>query len=189
MHFSIYEEKILNKLLACGIDSKDKARLKYGFYLFLDSLKKGILVYSLSFFLGVILETFLVHFSFIFVRLVSYGWHSSSRIGCIIGSIIIFTFSPYLFSTIVINKNIFLIITLILLSLLVYIGPVGTKISKISVNKGIILHNKLKKRVIFIMILALVIPIYYYKYVILGVILQLITLFIQNIKNEVIQND
>lgn len=141
MHFSIYEEKILNKLLACGMDNKDKARLKYGFYLILDSLKKGILVYSLSFFLGVILETLLVHFSFLFVRLVSYGWHSTSKIGCIIGSIVSFTFIPYLFRNIVINEVIFLIITLIFSSLLIYIGPVGTKISKLSEKKKTFLHN------------------------------------------------
>lgn len=119
MHFSIYEEKILNQLLTSSMKSKDKARLKYGFYLFLDSLKKGLLIYSFAIYLGIVMETFFVHLSFLFVRQVSYGWHSSSKLGCIIGSMLCFTAVPYVLNYAEMNKAIFFFMTVIFLTLLV----------------------------------------------------------------------
>lgn len=189
MHFSIYEEKILNQLLTSGMKSKDKARLKYGFYLFLDSLKKGLLIYSFAIYLGIVMETFLVHLSFLFVRQVSYGWHSSSKLGCIVGSILCFTVVPYVLNHAEMNKATFFIMTVIFLPLLVYIGPVGTSISKFSKKKSHILHKKLKRRSVLLAVLSLIIPITYYQYIIIGVGLQLITLYIQCIQNGVIEND
>ncbi|MCS1384845.1 accessory gene regulator B family protein, partial [Lysinibacillus sphaericus] len=178
MHFSIYEEKILNQLLTSSMKSKDKARLKYGFYLFLDSLKKGLLIYSFAIYLEIFMETFLMHISFLFVRQVSYGWHSSSKMGCILGSILCFTVVPYELNHAEMNKDIFFLMTVIFLTLLVYLGPVGTKVSKLSKKKIHILQKKLKWRIVLLAVLSVIIPITYYQYIITGVGIQLIMLFI-----------
>lgn len=184
MHFTVYEEKILNKLLTVGMESKDKARLKYGLYLVLDSLKKGCIVYLLAFCLGLVKETMLVHFSFLVVRQVSYGWHSSSKIGCLVGSIISFVGAPFLLSHMEISKIILIGISIIILLLTAFIGPIGTKISKLSMKKRLTLHNKLNRRLGCLFLLILITPFSYCQYIILGIGLQFILILTQYIKNK-----
>lgn len=185
LYFLGYEEKVLSKLITDDMEYKDKARLKFGFYLFLDSIKKGVIIYSLATYFGLFLETFLMHSSFLFVRQVSYGWHSSSHVGCILSSVVCFTCIPIFLDYLGINNSIFyLIAVIIIFSVLIYIGPVETKISKLSKKKTIVLHKKLRRRLLLLAILCLFIPITYYQYIITGVGLQLITLIIQCVKNR-----
>lgn len=43
MQFMNYEEKLLNKLMIESMNAKEQAKLKFGFYIIMDTLKKVFL--------------------------------------------------------------------------------------------------------------------------------------------------
>lgn len=184
MQFTVYEEKILKRLLNTNLDIKDQARLKYGFYIVLDFFKKGLFVYLIAFFLETILETFLLHLGFMYLRQVTYGWHFNVNKSCYIGSIVIFAFLPYGFSFIKITSPSIYILTSTFIVAAYFLGPIETGVSKITPKKSVKLRRKLKKRLIVITVLVFIIPKYYYFFIILGFGIQLFTLLIQFLKNR-----
>lgn len=181
------EDRIFNKLISSDMNKLQIIRLKFGLSLLIDSIKKGLIIYGVAHLLNCFYETLIVHICFLFLRQVSFGWHSSNNLICIIWSIIAFPIFIFTFE-LNYNSNVFFlfIINLACLMFLWVIGPIGTQVNSISnIKHRQILHHKLKKRVLIIIFLSLLVPSFIFPYIVLGVFIQATTILIQIIKNGV----
>ncbi|WP_374964214.1 accessory gene regulator B family protein [Lysinibacillus sp. RS5] len=183
MQFSAYEEKLINKLITDSMDEKEQTKLKFGFYIVADTFKKGLFVYILAAILGVFWEVLIVHFSFLFIRQVTYGWHSPTHKGCILGSIALFVLLPYTISLVNLPTSFIYNSGLILIISIYILGPIGTQVNPIYRKKKILLKYILLIRLCLILILMCFIPIGVFKYILIGLTIQFTTLLIQFFKN------
>lgn len=181
------EERIFSKLISPDMNKLQFIRLKFGLSLLIDSIKKGLIIYGVAHLLNCFFETLIVHIGFLFLRQVSFGWHSSNNLICIIWSIIAFPIFTFLLEINYINNNFFLFtINLFCLMFLWFNGPIGTQVNSIpNIKHRQILHLKLKKRVLIIVFLSFIVPNFIFPYIVLGVFIQTTTLLIQIIKNGV----
>lgn len=164
-------------------------RLKFGLYLVLDGIKKGILVYGIALLLGNFKETMIVHTSFLIIRQVSFGWHSLSNIGCILWSILSFPIITYIFKQMQFNSFLLFSISSICCIFIWLSGPIGTQVNTISnIKHKQLLHRKLKKRILLITLLYFIFPPTISHYIVLGIMIQTVTLLIQYVKNGVSSN-
>lgn len=186
MQYLTFEEKILRKLLGQSMGVKEQEKLKFGFYIMSDTIKKGLLVYGISIILGVFWEALITHCSFLFLRQVTYGWHSSTNKGCIIESILLFSIIPYIMSKITIPSIVIYFSGFLLFSVIYFLGPVGTQINILKKEKQEKLKLKLLIRLCLLVIIAIFIPTEVFQYILLGTTIQFITLLIQYIKNGVV---
>lgn len=179
MQFMNYEERLLNKLMIESMNAKEQAKLRFGFYIIMDTLKKSFFVYIPAFLLGTFYLTLIVHISFLFIRQVTYGWHSPTHKGCILGSVGTFMVLPYTLSLLNISEVLIYIIGIFALSLIYFLGPIGTKVNRIHEVKRKVLRNKLNLRLFLLLISMYFIPVEILKYIITGIVIQLTALFIQ----------
>lgn len=183
MQFLPIEERILAKLSNDTLSEKDKIRLRYGFYLVSDTIKKGILIYTPVIFLGLFFEVMIMHVSFFILRQVTFGWHGRTNIECIVFSIIAFIFGPLIInlypipSVALLNLSVFVFVTIL------FIGPKGTKINALDNDETSKLRKKLLIRVFLLCILFLITPVDLQQYILLGVTTQLISLLVQSFLN------
>jgi len=164
------------------MDSKEQVKLKFGFYIVADIIKKGLVVYILAALLGVFLKVLIVHFSFLFLRQVTYGWHSRTNKGCILGSVFVFVIFPYAINLVDLSATMVYGSSLIVIASIYLIGPIGTLINPIQDEKKL-LKNKLLIRLFLLLIFMCVIPLGVFQYILVGVTIQLTTLLIQSLKN------
>lgn len=183
MRFLAFEEKLLNKLITESMSQKEQAKLKFGFYIIADTIKKGILVYSVALILGILLESLTAHLSFLFIRQVTYGWHSSTNLGCKIESILLFNIIPYIISKVTIHSLAIYSITFIVFSAIYLLGPIGTQLNTLNKEKKSKLKFNLLFRILILSLSACIIPIELFQYIMLGATIQFITLLIQFMKN------
>lgn len=189
MSFVVIENKLLNKLISPKMESLQVIKLKFGLTLLIDSLKKGFIIYGISFLLNCFIETIIVHISFLLLRQVSFGWHSSNNLLCIFWSIFAFPFLAFIWRFISFNLALLLVVWIICHLIIWFNGPIGTKINPISnINHRKLLRHKLKKRIILNTVLIIVVPPSFLPYIVLGVGIQTTTLLIQLLKNGVVTN-
>lgn len=190
MNFITYEEKLLNKLISPNMEIVQITRLKFGLYLLLDGIKKGIMIYGIALLLGCFMETMLVHVSFLILRQVSFGWHSTNNLACVLWSILAFPILTFIWGKFYFNFSLLLAICIICCLIIWFSGPIGTQVNILSnLKHKQLLHFKLKRRILLIVFLSIIIPPSIYQYFILGIFIQTVTLLIQILKNGVTVND
>lgn len=187
MNFAPYEERILNKLLSSDMEKLQIVRLQFGFSLLIDSMKKGIIIYGVAILLNCFFETLLVHLSFLILRQVSFGWHSSNSLFCVVWSVVSFP----VFTFLLVQSNIHsFIVDIVFISCIVMIwliGPVGTSVNSLSnLKHRQLLHRKLKKRILVLTLGTLIVPSFFFPYITLGICIQTMTLIIQLKENGVV---
>lgn len=183
MRFLPIEEKILTKLSNDSLSEKDQIRLRYGFYLVSDAIKKGIFIYIPTILLGLFLEFLVMHCSFFIVRQVTFGWHGRTSFECIVFSIIAFFICPFLLTFLLIPLTDMVILSVLVFGVILFIGPKGTKINTLNGVEISKLRKKLLFRVFLLGGIFFIIPIHLQKYLLLGVIIQLIALLVQSFLN------
>lgn len=179
MHFLAFEERILHRLITASMGAKEQAKLKFGFYIFADTLKKGFIVYISAVILEVFWQTLIVHISFLLIRHVTYGWHSSTSKACIIKSVIVFSLAPYLVSNLVITPLMIYISAFLIFTMIYIFGPTETQKNPIKIGQRKSLKYKLKIRLLILLVTSYFIPVDISQYVVIGAVIQLTTLLIQ----------
>lgn len=117
------------------MDSKEQVKLKFGFYIIADIIKKGLVIYILAALLGVFLKVLIVHFSFLYMRQVTYGWHSRTHKGCMLGSVFVFVIFPYAINLVDFSAEMVYGSSLIVIASIYLLGPIGTQINPIQDEK------------------------------------------------------
>ena len=164
----------------------EKEKLKFGIHLMIQELYKLLLVYFIAILMNVVVEVFIVHGTFFFIRQVALGYHFSSKIECILWSILLFPvlcklvlFMDFNYNLIS-NTSIFIIIII----LLAIIGPVGTAKTPITWKHSEYLRKNLYIRLIILSVIFLFSPINIQFLLVIGLLIQLIMIILQLIKNK-----
>lgn len=184
MQFLAFEEKLIHLLINESMGEKEQVKLKFGFYIVVDSLKKGTFVYIPAIILDVFWQVLLVHISFLFIRQVTYGWHCSTHKGCTIGSVIVFTIIPYIVKNFTASPSTIYILGCILFCMVYILGPIETPTNHISEVKKYTLKRQLSIRLSLLVVIGYLISTEMFLYVVVGVTIQLSTLLIQYVRNE-----
>ncbi|MEK5230288.1 accessory gene regulator B family protein [Lysinibacillus sp. FSL K6-0232] len=137
----------------------DKIKLVYGFRIVTSELKKFLVIYSIAIVFGLFWEMLLVQIGFLLVRQVAYGAHCPSFRTCLVVSSILFPFITWLAIALPITSfavwGAFLLGAVILL----LIGPVSSKKTKVRGEAHrTFLFKKLYRRLILLGILLLIFP-------------------------------
>ena len=181
MHFLSIEEKILNRITSDSLTETEKIKLRFGFYLVLDTLKKGVLIYLPSISLGIFLEVFIAHCSFFILRQVCFGWHGRSNLECIGFSLIFFMVWPWLFTIwnpSFANNTLYTAFVLIY-GIIFLFGPIGTKINPLDKDQKISLRKKLIMRIFFVLLVFMFVSVSIKQLILLGACIQLATMIVQ----------
>jgi len=184
------ENYILNKLKISKIDHLEYLRLKFGISIIGDFLKKGTIIYGFSLLFNCFAEMLIIHMSFLIIRQVSFGWHSTNNLACLFWSILIFPiFAVVLKLNFIINSHSIYII-IISSSVLIYlIGPV-TNVNRImSLDTKKKLQRKLGLRLVVLFLICFLTNEYLTYYICIGILIQTFAIIAQIIKNGLILYD
>lgn len=132
---------IINKIKVYKDYNDGKVEIiKYGLTSLYLIITKGVVIFTLGYFLGIINTLLKLMFFYTIIRLTAFGVHAKRSIDCWIASLLVFTILPYLSETVVINTIIKLPISIIMLILLAIYAPADTE-------KRPLIHKK--KRIIY----------------------------------------
>lgn len=181
MHFLSIEEKILNRITSDKLTETERVKLRFGFYLVLDTIKKGVLIYLPAIALGILFEVFIVHCSFFILRQVCFGWHGRTNLECLAFSIIFFMVWPLLFTlwNPVFSNNTLYIAFILLYGLILLVGPIGTKINPLDKDQKLTLRKKLMTRIFIVFLVYMFVSVSIKPLILLGACIQLTTMVIQ----------
>jgi accessory gene regulator B len=114
--------------------------IKYGLESIYILVTKMIIIFSISYFLGILKEVIILTALFVGIRNVAFGIHASNSITCLIISSIVFMGAPYLAREITLSPHTMLVVASICVVLYIIYAPADTK-KRPLVNK--------RKRLIF----------------------------------------
>lgn len=159
--------------------------MKFGIQIIVQETIKILIIYLTAALLDVLIEVFIIHCTFFFIRQVSLGYHFSSKTICIIWSILLFPISYKLIQLSDYNYDFNWVITIVTSVLLAVIGPVSTSKAPIANTK----HRKYLKKRLYVRLLILItifsiIPDNVQVLLLTGLIIQLLMIFLQLIKNK-----
>ena len=167
------------------LDYLEVVKLDFGLNLFFDNLAKCCIVYLFAFMFNVPFETLIAHLTFLTLRKIAFGSHHKNAFICLITSIIYFPILTYFLSTYTLETNYLFIIALISSLLLLTYAPIGTEVNKIfNECHRTYLRKKLILRLLVINFLGLIIPTYFYQFIILGLMIEAFSVVVQLIKKE-----
>ena len=105
---------------------EDKEKILYGLEGIYLTLTKLIIIFLLSFILGMIKEVLILLLLFNVIRYFGFGIHARKSIECLISSTLMFIVLPYIFLKLSLDKNVLLIISSISLISLIFFAPADT---------------------------------------------------------------
>ena len=108
-------------------DEEELEKIEYGLEAIYLTLTKVIIVYSLAYFFGILLETFLVSLTYNLIRLTAFGMHASKSIYCLIISLITFIGGALLVIYLNIPLSIKVILSIISVYLIYKYAPADTE--------------------------------------------------------------
>ncbi|HHW38354.1 MAG TPA: accessory gene regulator B family protein [Bacillales bacterium] len=177
------ERRLVHYLTQAHHTEVEKAKIAFGVKLILSDLSKFIAVYGVAILLDCWFQVIIMHLAFYLLRQVSLGYHFSSNLQCVIGSILLF---PVLCKIqIILTFENHLLLLLVSTFLLFLFAPVGTEKHGIVSPKH---HGYLQKkcwiRLVIILVLYLLLPQNIQPFIALGVSVQAILVIIQFILNK-----
>ena len=155
--------KILNiiKTYEKDIDEEKLEIIEYGLEAIYLTITKLVVIFLVSYLLGIIKETLYVLLFYNFIRLFAFGMHAKKSIHCLIFSLTFFVLIPYLISIFSINYLIKIIFSIISFILVIIYAPADTeKRPLINANK----RKKFKVLSIITSFILLCLIIYYRDY-------------------------
>lgn len=154
----------------------DVLKLKRGVNIVKKNVFLMLFIYGLSFYLDVLLYTFIMHLSYFVIRLTSFGAHLQHFISCMLYSTLVFVGLPYLLSKVILP--IYLLFGLMCFSfiLITIFAPSPTSKHPIAIKH----HAKLKRQSMFtafiLCFIAMLIPRPLSQMMIVGICIQSISL-------------
>ncbi|MEC1717899.1 accessory gene regulator ArgB-like protein [Schinkia azotoformans] len=177
------EQRLVHYLTQAHHTEVEKAKIAFGVKLILSDLSKFIAVYGVAILLDCWYQVIIMHLAFYFLRQVSLGYHFSSNLQCMIGSILLFPVLCKIQLMIALEGN--LIILLVSTFILFLFAPVGTKKHGVVNQKHrSYLQKKCWIRLVIILVLYLLLPQNIQPFIALGVSVQAILVIIQFILNK-----
>lgn len=155
------EERISRRFCEKFIEPSDltkveKKKVEYGLSIILINFLKFIVVYSVAIFLGGVIDTIIVHISFLFVRRYSYGYHANKSSTCTVMAILLFAVIPYLIANIAYNFSLINIVlnTIMVLAIIFVLSPQVTKNNIVKDYKDMKIKSMLTSTVVALAILG-----------------------------------
>lgn len=102
-------------------------KLKFGLEGLYLTITKAFIILFISFLLGILTETLIVLVFFNILRFTGFGFHAKKSNQCLILSIILFSFLPYLFSNFSINTWIQIVLIILVFSTFLLYAPADTE--------------------------------------------------------------
>lgn len=113
----------------------DYELIKYALRVVFRYITFFVLIFPISIYLGIIDSFFIFFICFYFLRIHFGGFHFENNSKCLVFSIAIMSFFPYINKYIYLSKSQLLIITLFLIGCFKIIGPIDNKKKRISLNE------------------------------------------------------
>ena len=140
-------EVILNKTMTFVQNDKyskeDLEKIHYGLECLYIFITKGIIIFTVAYFLGILKYTLFFVITYGLVRTFACGLHATSSLACLIASTLLFLLFPFLSKVLIINNYIRLIVMLISTLLIYKFAPADTK-------KRPIINEKKRKKLKYI---------------------------------------
>ncbi len=138
---------MLNRLMLFinngSYSKEDLEKIHYGLEAIYIFITKGIVIFTISYILGLLKYTLIFLLFYGILRSFACGLHAASSFACLIASTLVFIIIPYLCKTLIINR-IFCIAAMVLsLLLMIKYAPADTK-------KRPIVNNKKRKKLKYI---------------------------------------
>lgn len=138
---------VLNRLMLFinngSYSKEDLEKIHYGLEAIYIFITKGIVIFTISYILGLLKYTLIFLLFYGILRSFACGLHAASSFACLIASTLVFIIIPYLCKTLIINR-IFCIAAMVLsLLLMIKYAPADTK-------KRPIVNNKKRKKLKYI---------------------------------------
>lgn len=159
-----------------NLDHIQFLQVRLGMQIIVGNFFKILVTYSISIFLSVFLFTLVTHLSYMLIRYNAHGAHAKSSILCYIQSILTFVFVPYFLINIDINFTYLLALSIIgLISVVIY-APAATKKQPIPIK--LVKRKKYLSIIMYllVLILSLIIHPFYAQFMLLGILVESITL-------------
>ena len=102
-------------------------KLKLGAEIFLISVSKYIIIYSLAVWLGVLPQTFATHVAYGLIKRYSFGLHALNSTVCTVVSCIMFVFIPLLLTDLRVNNYMVVIVFAVVIGILYRYAPADTE--------------------------------------------------------------
>lgn len=144
---------LINQMLKCGvIDSEDRELYEFGLHIWLIKLLHYFVFYIFAFFSHSILETTCFLVMFITLRRRAGGYHASTKLKCLMLSVVIAFSIPYVVQISLYFPTLF-VLNMLCASSVIWVAPVGTEVKPIEQE----MHLKFKKELIFLLICNLLV--------------------------------
>ena len=158
------KDKFFNKVIKIiksnnDVSSEQLEIIIYGLEAIYLTITKLVIVFILSYLLGIIKETFFTLFFYNFIRLFAFGMHAKKSSHCLIFSIIFFVLIPFFISLISIHPLIKIIFGIILFILIIIYAPADTE-KRPLINKKKRIRFKILSIISSLILLCLII---YYR--------------------------
>lgn len=174
------ETFIINSLIKEHHTELDQLKIKFGIRLILSELYKFIIVYGVALILDCVIPTLITHLSFILLRQVSFGYHLSGNLSCVLWSIVIFPVLSDILLTIQVKPQWTWFISLFSIIIVLLYAPLGTNKHRIINDQHRrYLRKKLYIRLLIIIICFMISPLIIKQFIALGLFIQCIALIIQ----------
>lgn len=159
-----------------NLDHIEFLKVRLGMQVVAGNIEKTVVLYGLSYFFDMLIFTFLTHISYFLLRIFAHGAHAKTTLQCHIQNILYFLFLPWLVLHLPLSTNIFYFLAMISFLLVISFAPAATK--KQPIPKRLLKKKKVLSILSFIVIItiALTLEEVFKKNVILGVVIESITL-------------
>lgn len=151
---SISYEKLQEKF---NLSHLEVLKLKRAVNILYKNMSLLIIIYTLSFLLGIFVEAIIMHATYFFIRLTSFGAHFKHYIPCLLFSTVTFVIVPKLITLL---QNDLIIPAIIACIAIVYFAPVATKKHPIHAHH----KKKLKIQTSFTVVTLFVISCFIHPY-------------------------
>lgn len=135
--------------------------------------KKMIIIYTISFLLGVTIELLLVQIGFITFRQVAFGLHANGFWSCLISSIVLFLGGTYIFSKIHLTVELIYVLFFFGVFFLTLFAPINSKKIKIKEPKHrYYLRKKMYMRFIAMLVAIITLPLSVSEFLVFGMLIE-----------------
>lgn len=174
------ENRLVNLFTLDSHTQTEKLKIEYGIKLIVSDAVKLLIVYTIAIIFGCLLEVFITHMSFYFLRQVCFGYHFPTSRQCLIGSVLLFPVLCKIVTYLKMESLFLSILTLLSLLLVIVLAPQGTrKHSVLNVAHRNYLKKKIYKRSTIICGICLSLPNNLLKFITLGIFLELFMLLLE----------
>lgn len=174
--FLIFEKQFFGKFKS----EEEYEQAYYNLQIILINIEKVQIIYTMSFFLSTLLNTFVTHLAYLLLRRYAGGWHAKKSINCTLFSFFGFVLIPWIGNTIncSFTTSTIFILSIVMLYIVIRYAPADTeKNPLISISRRV----KMKRNAILMTCLSFLVVFFVKKdtlqfSIISGIILECITI-------------